>query len=203
MDIVSGAVSPEKEKKRRALLVIDHPWNKSFNFVIAERIKNELEGSGVFVDFLNLHEECFNPVLGRTELAEYTKGVFKDPKVGEYQERIKSADFLVFVFPIWWAVMPALLKGFIDKIFLPGWAFKEEDASPLLNHVKNAVVVTTMGAPQEGICTVEDSFCRGLLEFCGIQNWKWFNITEVSNISNERRTAFLDEVGGFCRNLAE
>ncbi len=185
----------------RVLLIIDHPWPESFNFAMARRIQDELESAGALVDFLDLHREDFDPVLREEELAVYTRGLFKDAKVGEYQKRVEAADFLVFVFPVWWSVMPALLKGFLDKVFLPQWAFDESDASPLLTHVRQAVVVTTMGAPEEGICTVENSFCRGVLEFCGVRNWKWFNITEVSNIAREERTAFMEEVVRYCRSM--
>ncbi|PIE04183.1 MAG: NAD(P)H dehydrogenase [Spirochaetales bacterium] len=201
MSSVSESERRIKSGRGRALLIIDHPWQDSFNFAIARQLQKELETAGVSVDFLDLHRENFDPVLRVEELAVYTKGQFKDPKVGAYQKRIEKADYLIFVFPVWWSVMPALLKGFADKVFLPQWAFDESDASPLLTHVRQAVVVSTMGAPEEGICTVEDSFCRGLLEFCGVRNWKWFNISEVSNISREERRAFLEEVGSYCRTM--
>ena len=183
------------------MLILDHPWSESFNHAIARRAITALERAGHEVDFLDLHREDFDPVLRQEELAVYTRGESKDPKVAGYQKRIASADHLVFVFPVWWETMPALLKGFIDKVFLPGWAFAEEDAAPLLGHIRGATVITTMGAPEAIHTSVEAAFCRGVLEFCGISGVRWFNIVNVGGISDRERTEWLDGVAAHLENL--
>jgi putative NADPH-quinone reductase len=178
----------------RIMAIIDHPWSGSFNHAVLERAVGTLESGGHEVDVLDLHRAGFDPVLREEELSVYTRGEFRDPKVREYQQRIERARHLVFVFPVWWEVMPALLKGFFDKVFLPGWAFREEDAAPLLGHIEGATVITTMGAPSSPHTSVDPVLCRGILEFCGVPSYRWINIRDVGNCAPEKRSAFLDEV---------
>ena len=185
----------------KVMLILDHPWPESFNHAIARRAEDAVSRAGHEVDFRDLHGEDFDPVLRRDGLAVYTRGETKDPLVTEYQKRITASDHLVFVFPVWWETMPALLKGFIDKVFLPGWAFAEEDAAPLLKHISGATVITTMGAPEVIHTSVEAAFCRGVLEFCGIPETKWFNIVNVGLVTDDERTAWLDEVAGYLERL--
>jgi NAD(P)H dehydrogenase (quinone) len=177
-----------------ALVILDHPWQGSFNHAIMQRVVETLESNSYTVDVLDLHWENFDPVFHADELAVYKQGKFLDPKVGEYQQRTAQADQLVFIFPVWWEVMPALLKGWLDKVFLPGWAFREEDAAPLLTHIQGATVITTMGAPEVIHTSVEAVLCKGVLEFCGVQQTRWFNICEVGEITQAARAAWLDDV---------
>lgn len=185
----------------RILVTIDHPWDGSFNYVILERVVQTLELEGHEVDILDLHKDGFNPVLREDELSVYTRGGYLDPKVAEYQKRISRAQHLVYIFPVWWEVMPALLKGFFDKVFLPGWAFREDDASPLLTDISGATVITTMGAPESPHTCVEPVLCRGILGFCGIREYKWFYIRDIANKPSVERTAYLDEIEAHLREL--
>lgn len=184
------------------LAVIDHPWPQSFNHAILRRVVETLESGGHTVDVLDLHREHFDPVLHEAELAVYTQGKFLDPKVGEYQRRIEAAQHLVFIFPVWWEVMPALLKGFFDKVFLPEWAFTEADFHPLLTHITGATVITTMGAPEVVHTAVEAVLCNGILRACGVKQTTWFNLCAVSDVSAGARTAWLEEIEAHLRRLA-
>ena len=127
------------------LVTIDHPWNGSFNYVILQAALRGLESAGHSVDLLDLQAENFNPVLSTAELEVYHTGKYLDPKIGEYQRRVVAAEHLVFIFPVWWEVMPARLKGWFDRVFLPEWAFAEADAAPLLTHIRTGTAITTMG----------------------------------------------------------
>lgn len=184
------------------MVTIDHPWKESFNHEIMRQVIAVLEAGGHTVDVLDLHDEDFDPVMRVHELAVYTTGKFYDPKVGDYQERIRRADHLIYIFPIWWEVMPALLKGFFDKVFLPGFAFSEADFKPLLTHVKTGTVITTMGAPEVIYTSVEPMLCKGVLEVCGVQATKWFNLTEVSLQPQAVREAWVGEILDHVRALA-
>jgi NAD(P)H dehydrogenase (quinone) len=178
----------------RAMVTIDHPWEQSFSHVILTRVVSVLRGRGWDVDVLDLHQEGFNPVLHVHELAIYAQGKFLDPKVADYQQRIQRADHLIYIFPVWWEVMPAMLKGFFDKVFLPEWAFRERDAAPLLTHIKTGTALTTMGAPTPIYTSVEAVLCKGILEFCGVEETRWFNICEVGSKTEEQRLAWLGEI---------
>lgn len=185
----------------RVMVTIDHPWERSFNYVILSRVVAVLHERGCEIDVLNLHQENFDPVMRVQELAGYMQGKSLDPKVADYQRRIMQADHLVYIFPVWWEVMPALLKGFFDKVFLPEWAFQEADAAPLLGHVQTGTAITTMGAPRPIYTSVEPVLCKGILEFCGVQRTRWFNICEVGLKTQEERATWLNDVETYFREL--
>jgi len=186
----------------RVLAVIDHPWPKSFNHTILKRVVKVFETAEHEVDVLDLHREGFDPVMREEELAVYTQGKFLDPKVADYQRRIDAAEHLIFIFPVWWEVMPAMLKGFFDKVFLPQWAFTEADFSPLLTHIKGATIITTMGAPEPVYTSVEPVLCKGILEACGVRETRWFNLCAVSDVSQADREAWLGEIEMHLRHLS-
>jgi NAD(P)H dehydrogenase (quinone) len=185
----------------RVMVTIDHPWSESFNHAILGVVTTTLEDNGHKVDLLDLHQEGFDPVMHVDELAAYAQGKSLDPKVGAYQRRIEQADHLIYIFPVWWEVMPALLKGFFDKVFLPEWAFREADATPLLTHIQGATVITTMGAPEVIHTAVEPVLCKGILGFSGITQTRWFNLCEVAEITPDARRAWLDEIAAYLRTL--
>jgi putative NADPH-quinone reductase len=184
------------------MVTLDHPWPQSFNHTILNVVVTALRANDHTVDVLDLHREHFDPVLHVEELAVYKTGKYLDPKVGEYQRRIQQADHLVYIFPVWWEVMPALLKGFFDKVFLPEWAFAEADAAPLLTHIRGATAITTMGSPRPIYTSVEAVLCKGILEFCGVQQTRWFNLCDVGVIAPEPRQAWLSEIEDYFRRLS-
>jgi putative NADPH-quinone reductase len=169
---------------------------------VLDLVVKTLHEGGHAVDVLDLHREPFDPVMRVEELAVYSKGQVLDPKVLEYQRRISQSDHLVFIFPVWWEVMPALLKGFFDKVFLPEFAFAEADASPLLTHIRSGTAITTMGAPKPIYTSVEPVLCKGILEFCGVQRTRWFNICQVNLIPPEDRAAWLRDIETYFRQLS-
>lgn len=185
----------------RVMLIVDHPWKGSLNHAFYTSLEDALATAGHEVDALDLHADGFNPVMSEEELAVYTKGRWLDPKVEAYQRRLMEADYLYLVFPVWWESMPALLKGFFDKVFLPGWAFNEADFSPRLTHIRGATVITTMGAPKAVYTSVEPALCKGTLEACGIRQTRWLNFLDVGNSTVEKRAEWLDQVTTSVCNL--
>lgn len=186
----------------RFMIIIDHPWKNSFNHAILARITARLESRGHAVDVLDLHDEDFDPVMHVDELAVYKQGKTLDPAIGGYQARVNQADHLIFVFPVWWEVMPALLKGWIDKVFLPEWAFTEADAAPLLTFIKTATAITTMGAPEVIHTSVERMLLKGVLEFCGVTETFWLNLCAVSEKTDAEREAWLADIDAHLDRLA-
>ena len=183
------------------LVTIDHPWTGSFNYAILRAVLRGLEIAGHSVDVLDLQAEHFNPVMSTAELEVYHTGKYLDPKIGEYQRRVVAAEHLVFIFPVWWEVMPARLKGWCDRVFLPEWAFTEADAAPLLTHICSGTAITTMGAPKPVHTSVEAALLKGTLEMIGVQHTRWLNICEVGVVSDETRQEFLRQVEEYCRGL--
>jgi len=192
----------------KVLIIYAHPWEGSFNHAVLETVISGLKSGKNEVDVLDLNKESFNPVLTKEELALYRKGKFLDPKVGEYQARITASDYLFFIFPIWWGGMPAILKGFIDKVFLNDWAYGQIGFIPkgMLTHIKGATVVATLGAPKffYGIIlrnAVELLFSKGILNFCGVKKVKWFALYDVENQTNEKRRKWLAEIKTYTTGL--
>jgi NAD(P)H dehydrogenase (quinone) len=186
----------------RVMVILDHPWRGSFCHALKDAVVRGLAAAGHERDVLDLHRENFDPVLRVDELAVYAQGTYLDPKVGEYQQRIEQAQHLLFIFPLWWEVMPAMLKGWLDKVFLPEWAFTEADALPLLTHITGATAITTMGAPEITYNSVERVLLKGTLGFCGIKQTCYINFLDVGNANLEQRQQWLNEVESYARQLA-
>lgn len=184
-------------------IIIDHPWPGSFNYAVLAALSDGLKEGGYTIDLLDLNQDYFNPVFSTEELALYAEGGSLDPQVKDYQNRLMRADFLVMIFPIWWYVMPARLKGWMDKVLLPGFAFtKGQYPEPLLTHFSGAMILTTSGAPDEVVRetyhhAVDWIMCKGTLEFCGISPTVWHNFGDTGYAPSEDHTAWL----AFVRDL--
>ncbi|OYV02009.1 MAG: NAD(P)H dehydrogenase [Burkholderiales bacterium PBB5] len=184
------------------LVVLAHPYAKSYCYALYERVVQQLAQSGHTVDRLHLDQEDFDPVMRSADLAVYARRESADPAVPAYQARIDAAQQLVFIFPIWWEVMPALLKGYIDKVFTNGWAYEPSrfGVKGHLGHIQRAVVITTMNTPKWAYRwlygdAVQRSLVRGTLRKCGVKNVKWVALSPVSHVSDARRQTWLDRVG--------
>ena len=106
----------------KTLIVFNHPYEKSYCNSILNSVTAGLKKAQHEIDLIYLDKEDFNPVMTATDLQAFVKRKPVDTKVIEYKSRLEKADHLVFIFPIWWELMPALTKGFIDKVIFPGVA---------------------------------------------------------------------------------
>lgn len=190
------------------MIILDHPWCGSYCNAILQQVVIGLERAGHRYDLLHLNEDGFDPIMRDADLELYSKGKYSDPKVGEYQNRIENADHLIFIFPIWWEVMPALLKGFCDKVFLINWAYEKTGLIPKgkLTFIKGATVITTMGTP--GIVyrlkygnAIEKAFNVGTLKFCGIKRVKWINLARVTDVAPQKREKWLAKIEKYTHTL--
>ncbi len=131
----------------KVLIVLAHPKPDSFNAAVCAALTEGLHKAGHTTDLADLYAERFDPVMGAGELA--TLGTAPPaPDVAAYQKRILEADALVFVFPVWWFGVPAVLKGFIDRVFQENFAFRllpGGKAEGLLHHSR-ALLLCTAGA---------------------------------------------------------
>lgn len=135
----------------RVLLVFCHPLDDSYGAALVRRARAALEGAGHEVEFIELYREGFDPVLSPAERAAYHSGAYDSSAVARHVERLRRAESLVFVFPHWWFNLPAMLKGWFDRVWAPGVAFEHDPAGgrivPLLGHVREFRVITTFGSP--------------------------------------------------------
>jgi NAD(P)H dehydrogenase (quinone) len=133
----------------RFLVIYAHPDNDSYVSALHRCAVAALTEAGHEVDDCDLYSEGFQPVLTRAERRAYHDVHANQAFVPKEIERLLACDGLVLVFPTWWYGMPAILKGYIDRVWLPGVAFEVVDGRtrPLLGNIVRFAVVTTYGSP--------------------------------------------------------
>ena len=188
-------------------IIIDHPWSGSFNYAIMHSFIEGIEENRNDFDVLDLNKEDFDPIMSEEELAGYSQGVVFDPNIREYQERLIRSDYLVMIFPIWWMIMPVRLKGWMDKVLLPGFAFTiDQEPKPLLNHISGATILTTTGVPddfhrKEFNNALEWVLCKGTLNFVGIKEIRWLNFGDTGYTTQAKHNEWLEFVKEYGRKF--
>jgi len=131
----------------RVLVVYAHPVETSFNAELHRTVVTALARAGHDVDDLDLYAEDFDPRLSREERLGYHDLANNRAPVAGYVERLLAAEAIVFVHPVWNFGLPAILKGFLDRVFLPGVSFVMRDgrAEPAPMKIGKVAVVTTYG----------------------------------------------------------
>lgn len=120
------------------------------------------------VDVLDLYAENFDPRLDRTERDAYYASDTVPAATALLAKQLTQASTLVLVFPTWWFGMPAMLKGWLDRVFFPGLAFEHASnfgpIKPKLTQLRNVVVITTLGSPWWVDCLVMRRPVRRILK---------------------------------------
>jgi len=163
----------------RALVVVAHPNSGSFSHAVANQIGRGIEDAGSEHSFelADLSEEGFDPRFNQDDIAAFEmRSPFPDDVLAE-QKRIDAADTLVLVFPIYWWSMPAILKGWIDRVFSNGWAYEDIDGEKVikkLNHLK--VHLVAIGGAGLGTFARHGYFGamklqihQGIFDYCGVE----------------------------------
>jgi NAD(P)H dehydrogenase (quinone) len=135
----------------RVLVVYCHPVEDSYCGALHRTVVRTLVDQGHEVDDCDLYAEGFNPVLSREERLVYNDPPDNLRDARAYADRVMQAQALVFVFPVWNFGLPAMLKGFIDRVFVPGVSFHMDEGgriSPGLTHLRHVHAVTTYGVPR-------------------------------------------------------
>lgn len=118
--------SAVENRASRALVVMAHPAKSSVTRSVAEAIIDALEARGIRAELADLIAEGFNPIFSTADQNAFDVRAPTPDDVRAEQQRIDEADHLVLVYPVYWWSMPALLKGWIDRVFISGWAFDAE-----------------------------------------------------------------------------
>ena len=182
---------------KKILIINGHPDKESFCFHLAESYKKGADAAGADCKLIHLIDFDFNPIL----TYGYRKISALEPDLLQAQQDILAADHLVFVYPNWWATLPALLKGFIDRTFLPNFAFKYRENSPFWDKLltgKTARLIVTMDTPRWYYWLINRSAGHnamkiGVLEFCGIKPVKITVFTPIKSSDDKKRKQWLEE----------
>ena len=110
---------------KKIALIVGHPDTESFNFALANAYKTGAVKSGAEIREIIINELDFDPNLKYG----YRKRTELEPDLLKSQETLKWADHIVWVYPVWWGSVPAIMKGFLDRVLLPGFAFKKREGS--------------------------------------------------------------------------
>ena len=190
------------------LIIDSHPYEGSFSRGVSENIQAILAEKGN-VEAIDLVADRVDPVMRGDDLRRWGKGQSADPMVEVYQQKIEWSDIVVFVFPVWWGSMPAILKGFCDKVFLPGWAYADGGFAGLLTgklKPRRAIVISTMRTPDWVFSLyfhnpVKHAFIRDALDSCGIKVMKYMQLGGIYSRSKNRAEAKMNKILRYFRKL--
>lgn len=176
-------------------IIYSHPWHGSFNYAILKTITDKLSAENKEYHVIDLHKDNFNPVFSEEELALYSQGKAIDPLVEKYQQYVGESDQIVFIFPNWWNTIPAILKGFFDKVLLKDFAFNYVGGFTPLLAIDKTLVITTSEHPSANFeYFINHCFAEDMLASVGIRNMQWLSCKGTSKGTDENRREFLDKV---------
>ncbi|MBF9016308.1 MULTISPECIES: NAD(P)H-dependent oxidoreductase [unclassified Oceanispirochaeta] len=192
------------------LVIYTHPHRKSLNGAFLERTLQGLDRNEKVndVEVLDLYKEQFDPLLKFNEEMK-RRDMYKDPSMDKYRAQIDKADVIVFIYPIWWGRPPAMLLGYIDKLFASGFAYKQEPGKMLpegLLSGKKTICISTMKGP-----TAYPRFFlanahkvlmkKALFNFVGIKNVKFFEFGSMEK-KEGNQIKHLDKIEKYMSSMA-
>jgi NAD(P)H dehydrogenase (quinone) len=204
---VPGGLS-DKTTQRRAkkiLLVMGHPNPKSYCARLADAFESGVSETGAVCKRLNIIDLDFDPILRTSQATAQPL----EPDLENAQKLIAWADHLVFVYPTWWGTTPALLKGFLDRVLIQGFAFAFKPEGLFWDKLlrgKTAEIITTMNTPpwvsqwlyrDIGIRVMTQT----VFDFCGIRSKRVTRIGMIRKFTPEQLESWLGKVKNLGRKL--
>lgn len=184
----------------KKLIVFAHQHHDSFNHAILETVNSALKEKGHEVIVRDLYKLNFQPVLKPEDTASMKAG--KIPAdIKTEQDLINESDVIIFIYPIWWSNMPAILKGYLDRVFSFGFAYTAGDqgAVPLLKG-KRGLIINTYGASEaqyESIgmnAAFKTTMDIGVFGFTGIEPVDHLLFGSVTDVDNSVRAKMLEKI---------
>jgi len=189
----------------RVLMVYCHPVEGSFNAAVRDTALATLRAAGHDVELVDLYREGFDPVLSTAERVAYIDNTaWVVARVQRHVDLLKQAEGLVFVYPTWWYGPPAMLKGWLERTWLPDIAFtiakkKGERAGAGLQHIRWLCCITSSGSPWWWLQLIRDPgrmlFVRGvralMAKWCKVT---WLQLFSMNTATDEDRKKFLFRV---------
>ena len=187
------------------VIIFDHPYttiasenephNRAYAAAVLKQTVSMLKAKGEDVDIIDLHADHFNPVMSAEDLASWRTGHSLDPQTLDYQNRLLDADKIIFIFPIWWELMPAMTKGFLDKV-LSRSILPKHGKSPFPKN-PTVIMMTTMGTPPlyyklHYHKPVFYSFWVGTFHKIGLKKFKWLTFDGDAKLA--KREAALRKI---------
>lgn len=187
----------------RTVIVFNHPYEGSYCNAILGAVTKGLQKASHEIDLIHLDKDNFNPAMTSADLKAFVEHQPMDPQVIDYNERLKNADHLIFIFPIWWDLMPATTKGFIDRVLFPGVVYDHHPRGfglvPLLKNLKSVTIITTMNKPRIMYSLlignlIRKAMLRSVFKTMGYKNLEWISFNRVKFVSQEKRVKWLNDM---------
>ena len=188
---------------KKIFVIYAHFNDKSFMSAVKNTFVDTAKTKGHEIDLVDLYKIKFNPLYTGEKTSE---------EIISYQKRIDKSDIIVFIYPVWWFRAPSILEGFIDKIFIPPWAFEFKrivgnygfPRGKLKN--KKAIIFNSYGSPR---FATELFFMnlpirrlkRGFLHVCGIYNVLYKRFFSVPFVSDTKRAQYIESVKRVANNI--
>ncbi len=187
----------------RILVLFAHPVETSFGAALHKQVVGTLRAGGHEVDDCDLNAEGFDPVMSRQDRIDYHDVAVNRARVAPYVDRLLKAEALILAFPVWNMGFPAILKGFLDKVFLPGVSFtmaENGDYSTCLTNIRKLAAVCTYGGERWRTIAMGDPprrvFKRSLRAVVGFRaSCEYLALYDMNHSTPARRAAFLAKVG--------
>lgn len=187
----------------RTVIVYNHPYEGSYCNAILSVVTDGLRKANHEIDLMHLDRDEFNPRMSAEDLKAFVAHQPIDPQVIDYGERLEKADHLIFIFPIWWDIMPATTKGFIDRVLSPGVVYDHHPRGfglvPLLKNLKSITLITTMNKPKIMYSLlignlIRKVMLRSIFKTMGYKNLNWISYNMVKSVTHEKRVRWLNDL---------
>jgi putative NADPH-quinone reductase len=193
----------------RILYIYCHPLPESFHAAIRKKVLSALTEAGHDVDILDLYAERFDPVLSQEGRRHYHDIARNQLGLESYIARLTSADVIILQFPTWCFGPPAMLKGFLDRMIMPGVAFDLSDPShvrPTLRNIKRIIGIVTYGRPRYMALWMSDPPRKIVKRYLrwftgGSARADYYALYHLNVASEPRRMAFMEKVERAMRRL--
>ena len=194
----------------RTVVVVAHPDPNSFSHAIATAAMAALGASGHQAVLLDLYAEEFRAAMSPAERAAYhSERPILDAVVERHAGLVKNADTLVFIYPTWWSTVPAIMKGWLERVMVPGVGFVFDDRGHVrrgLTGVHRVIGISTYGSPWVYVKAIHDNGRRTLqralrLNTAVFTRRSWLALYKMDSRTPEQRAAFLRRVERRMRAL--
>ncbi len=187
-----------------ALIVVAHPSTDSYCHALAARAEAGLLAAGHEVVALDLYAQGVRVAMNAEEREAYHGDApISDPVIVEHAALVQRAEAIVFVYPTWWSGLPAILKGWLERVMVPGVGFildeRTNKVRPGLGQMRRLVGISTYGSPRSYVRLVNDNgrriITRALRMSCGMRvRTSWLGLYAIDTSTPAERHAFLAEV---------
>lgn len=187
-----------------AVVVVAHPCPDSYCHSLARAAVEGLQARGATVELIDLYALGFRAAMSADEHRRYLDGVAPDdPLAAHHGDLVRAADELVFVYPTWWSGLPAILKGWLERVLVAGVAFDLDPATrrvrPALGSLRRITGISTYGSPRTYIRLINDNgrrtLTRALALICSPRpRRRWLALYSIDTSTDEQRQRFLAQV---------